>query len=82
MKREMLIGQNQPAPVERTERCERCHFFEPDGVNGQAECRKKLPAAVPSMDLATGQTNILTYWPATRPDRWCGEYQMARTALS
>lgn len=60
--------------TERADRCENCQFFEADGVGGQGECRIRAPVGVPAPDGRGGLT-VVTYWPAARPERWCGEWK-------
>jgi hypothetical protein len=63
------------APVSRGLSCETCKFFEPGpGPTGGSECRRHGPAALPGQS-PTGGLVFQMFWPPTRPDLWCGEFQ-------
>jgi hypothetical protein len=52
--------------------CEGCKFFRPESPAG--ECRRHAPSVL-LMPTQTGHTTIGCF-PPTRPDNWCGEFQI------
>jgi hypothetical protein len=65
-----------PGIVIRAERCEKCKWMQPL-AQGEMQCRRFPPTFVAfAMPTPQGvKTNMLSNWPPTRPDSWCGEFK-------
>lgn len=61
-----------------SESCASCRFWngEPDAKWGEAACRIRAPRAYPQSDPSY-VSSVITVWPETRYNDWCGEYQPA-----
>lgn len=58
----------------RKESCETCRFVGRSGTElNRRLCKRNAPIAVP---VQQGQgMGVITIYPPTAPDEWCGEYQ-------
>jgi hypothetical protein len=52
----------------RAERCEACRFWEDVG-EGYGHCHR-----LPPVPLGSGESTLMTAWPETKADDWCGEF--------
>ena len=49
--------------------CEVCLYYQKDEIpNRKGECRLNPPVPVPR------EGNIITTWPVTKKDDWCGQF--------
>lgn len=59
------------------EKCYTCRFWKNrDTAYGEGECRRYAPRPTTKpRTTGDGETlPVLTYWPETSQDDWCGEY--------
>lgn len=60
---------------ERAERCDRCRFWQPTQDGSDNGYCLRYPPVPLNNPLHPG--SVLSWWPETAPDEWCGEFQSA-----
>ncbi len=55
--------------------CKDCENWNPQRDEA-GQCRAHVPSAalVPSQGIGGPGLAVVTYWPETKPDDWCGEW--------
>ena len=76
-------------PKPNNQSCANCLFYQPEEpvqIGQSSDCRAHPPqvALIPVMEQALAGVQrqgmqLLTYWPKTNRDHWCGEWQGAIT---